>query len=193
VSYHTLRRIVDELEAIPCNVGNAGLKINKIFNQTQNWIRSYNRILLQCGVQLEPSLIPEIVSTYFATMDDLNSAIDIALKDIAVDLEEVKDLQKISMKTRKWMDKVQDIAPKRNKRHARSKGSSSSKYTKDEVLLLIDEAKSIPLDTSKEVERLNLQLSEIKAWCLFAQGKFRDIMNALEEKCKERNEYFGSL
>jgi len=138
-------------------------------------------------------MIPEITSTHYATIDNLNSTVDIALRDIAVDLEEVKELQKVSLKARKWLDKVQEMAPKRNKRHARNKGSNISKYTKDEVLILIEEARNIPLDTSKEVERLTLQLSEVKAWCLFAQGQFRVIIKAFEENCKERNEYFGPL
>jgi hypothetical protein len=167
--------------------------MNKIFSQAQNWIKSHSHILQQCGVELDPSMIPEISSTSCATIDELNSVIDIASKDIAVDLEEVKELQKIYIRGRKWLDKVQDVAPKRNKRNARSKGSNYSKYTKDEVLLLIEEAKSIPLDTSKEVERLTLQLSDIKAWCLSAQGEIRAIIQALEELCKERSEYYGSL
>jgi hypothetical protein len=181
-----LKKIIDELEAIPCNLGNAGLKMNKIFNQAQNWMNSSRHVLQLCGVIDGPT-----ASVSKASVEELNSVIDDAAKDIAMDLEEVKELQKILSKARKWLDRVNDIVPRRNKRVGRAKASGNSKYTMNEILLLIEEAKSIPLDMSKDIERLTVQLNDLKAWRLSTQSEIRAVVHALDNLCNDRNCYYG--
>jgi len=149
-----------------------------------------NRILLQrCGVEFGQKSDAKKMKP--VSIDEVNSAIESAAKELAVDLDEVTVLKKMAEQSQDWFDQALKFAPKRNKRVVGSKRESIEKCTMDAVISLIESASNIPMDTSSDVGRLRLLLSDVQSWRLESQIMVRDIASAIRSLVKERNDFYG--
>ena len=91
----------------------------------------------------------------------MSDAVDAARTDVSLDLDEAMALRKILHESTSWKERVALIAPKRNKRHSRG---SRSKSKLQDLIGLIEEASSLPIDTTESVNRLQIQLNDVETW-----------------------------
>ena len=149
-----------------------------------------NLILLQrCGVEFGGKA--DTTSMNPVSIDEVNSAIESAAKELAVDLDEVKVLKEMADQSQDWFDQALKFAPKRNKRVVGSKKDTVKKCTLDTVISLIESASSIPMDTTADVGRLQLLLSDVQSWRLESQMKIKDIASVINSLVHERNKFYG--
>mmetsp|Transcript_7974 Transcript_7974/g.11791 ORF Transcript_7974/g.11791 Transcript_7974/m.11791 type:complete len:1472 (+) Transcript_7974:701-5116(+) len=198
ISVKKLRQIVDEANAIPANLGNAMIKINRIFSQAEKWMEKHHRILVRCGIDcsvVRKTLPPPSQASggTWATRVELQNAVSTAASDVPVDLEEALELQHILDKVQDWFDRATIVAPKRSTRMRKNRGSAAQeKYSLDELSSLVEEASILPVDTGEELERLKIQLSMVQSWQLQAQRDMRDITNTFHVMRKERTACYGA-
>jgi hypothetical protein len=149
-----------------------------------------NKVLLQrCGVEFGDKV--DILSMAPVTIDEVNQSIESAAKELAVDLDEVQVLKTMAEQSQGWFDQALKFAPKRNKRVVGNKKETIEKCTMDDVVSLIERASSIPMDTSADIGRLRLLLSDVQAWRLESQMKIKDISSGIKFLVKQRNEFYG--
>lgn len=108
----------------------------------------------------------------FVELSELRTAVESAASDVSLDLDEAVALKDLMEKVEKWFDRVTIAAPKRSKRQGRT---MRPKYTVDDLVALIEEASSLPVNTEEEVKRLQMQLSNIQTWRLQASHELEKI------------------
>jgi len=186
ISYAALGQIVNEIEIIPANLGNAAIKMNRIYSQAKSWMDENCGLITRCGIEIQNHVVSP---TTPLTLDEINNAIECASKDLPIDLEEVKQLKKIAEEAQGWFDHALQIAPKRK---VRGNKALEEKHTIDQIVALIDKASKLPMDTTLDVERLRMQLSDTMSWRLDTQIQIREIANLFGTLRKERICYYGS-
>lgn len=180
---------MEEAEQLPTNLGNPFIKINRIHNEAEDWMET-NQILLQrCGVDFGEKA--DTSSMKPVSIDEVNNAIDTAAKELSVDLDEVKLLNKMAEQSQGWFDQALTFAPKRNKRIVGSNKDKVEKCALEKVVSLIESASSIPMDTTEDVERLRRLLSEVQSWRLDSQMKIKDIASTIKVLIHERYQFYG--
>ena len=192
ISFSKLEEIVNEAKGIPVNLGNSSIKINRMYAEAKTWFDEYKPLLVKCGIQLEKVVNESDCSQQKVSIDEVNKAIEVATNDVTTDLEEVKQLEVLVSQSQDWFDSALEFAPKRNKRTVRSKKDLQNKHSIQQVVSLIDRAGTIPMDTSKDLERLRMLLSDVKSWRLQAQVKLREITAAFGSLREVRIRYYGS-
>ncbi len=160
LSISKLRTIVDEGNTIYANIGNSISKISRILLQAENWYKSYMPLLQHCGVVSKGDGVANPTKAH-VTIQEMSDAVDAARMDVSLDLDEAMALRQILQDSNNWKERVTLIAPKRNKRH--SKGSRS-KFKFEDLIGLIEEASSLPIDTTESVNRLQIQLNDVEMW-----------------------------
>jgi hypothetical protein len=175
ISIQTLRRIDKEASQIYANMGNSATKISKILAQAETWFSTYKSLLKRC----------RIVADVDGDSDDLHSSVEIselehsvdeAQSSIPIDIEEALKLKGILEAVDHWRQQVAMIAPKRTKRHGKS-----SRLTLSDLTQLIEDSTKLPIDTTDEVNRLQIQLSTIEAWRSQASAELETIVGGFHQ------------
>lgn len=181
---------MDEAEQISSNLGNPFSKINRIHNDAAEWMKTHHDLLQRCGIgTLANNSSSEKKCP--VSIDEVNGATESASKDLSVDLDEAKELEKMAAQSQDWFDQALKFAPKRNKRVVSSKKPCDGKCTMDKVVSLIETSSTIPMDTSEDVERLQLLLSEVQSWRLQAQRELKEITDTVNTLVGERVRFYG--
>jgi hypothetical protein len=170
LSIVALKNIVHEGNSIHANIGTAITKLARILAQADAWYLKYSSVIVRSGLSTEEE------SPYgLVTLVEMNEAVAAAAKDVSLDLEEALAIKDLAKRAQQWMDKVILAAPKRTKR----KGIKN-RFTIDDLLQLIEEAKALPIPTGDYIDRLNAQLSHVLAWRMKAQEELKDIAEGFE-------------
>jgi len=186
---------VNEANSIPANLGSSLSKVNRMHSDAKSWIDEHEALLKNCGIQWNKTNTNESplhAQKQNIFIDDVNKAIDVARNDLSFNLEEVEKLKALASQSQGWFDRALEFTAKRNKRSINAKKDYANKHTFQEVMSLIDNADTIPMDTSKDLERLQVLLSDVKAWRLRAQIALREIGHSFSSLREERNEYYGN-
>lgn len=183
-----LQTIVEEVNRIPLNIGNSATKINKIFSQAEEWMGTYYPLIKRCGIEctFTPTVsedpMSEDESTKPLKLDDLLEAVTDADSDLSIDLEVVVKMRKIVKSVKVWVDRVDEVAPKKDD----TKRKQQEKHPISELSDLISESSTIIVDVHEEVERLKLEQSTTVSWRLQAQQTLREIVSAFNNFRKQR-------
>lgn len=188
-AFAELRKIVEEAQKIPSNLGNPFIKINRIHNEAELWMDTHKHLLERCGIGSNVS--QNFRSEKSVTIDEVNDAIERASKDLSVDLDEVKKLEEIAAQSRDWFVKASDYAPVKSKLDSGKKSARNHKCTVDDVVALIKKSEMVPLDTSNGVTRLNLLLNDVQSFGQEALQKFKDIAYATKDLVQNREYRHG--
>ena len=175
---------------MPINLGNPSIKMNRIFCQADEWIKKYISLIKRCGI--ESPYIPSGVEMPLGSIvpvkiAELNTAVADAESNLSVDLDELIQMKELGKKAQIWIEKASSIAPKRNvRKKKRATNAKEEKHSIQEISKLINEASTISLDISDELERLKIEQSVTLSWRLQAQCTIRDIISAFDDFRKER-------
>lgn len=159
-----------EGNSIHANIGTAITKLSRISAQADAWYLKYTSVIVRSGLSKEEESPFGLV-----TLVEMNEAVAAAAKDVSLDLEEALAIKDLAKRAQQWMDKVILAAPKRTKR----KGIKN-RFTIDDLLQLIEEAKALPIPTCDYIDRLNAQLDHVYAWRMKAQEELKDIAEGFE-------------
>ena len=157
-----LHTIVEEANQIPLNLGNPATKMNRIFTACDEWMGTYYPLVKRCGIECTYTpthVVSELVEDSARTLkiEELSTAVSDADSDLSIDLEVVVKMRQILEKAQSWIDKVDDIAPKKD---AKKKGKQD-KHPLNELSNLIDESSAIIVDVKDVLEQLRLEQSTI--------------------------------
>jgi PLU-1-like protein len=197
ISIDSLRRIVVEGNSIHAQIGNAPQKIARILAQAELWYEKHKDILIRLKDISVQDQIDVKVDTPII-ISELTDAILDSEAMLSFDLEEVFSLRREVDRINRWLNRVATIAPiKRSKRVGKSRWSSkASRCTLDEIKLLLEEAKTLPILTDSEEQRLRSQLSEIHQWQNIAQQRIQIIANVIrsigDRKAKQNEVHIPS-
>jgi len=158
LSLAKLQKIVAEGNVIYANIGTATSKISRILIQAESWFSEHQTLLVQCNIITTQSPPPH----RFVAMSDMTQAVESAYSDVSLDLDEAVQLKELTEKTSTWFERVSNVsnaAAKKSKRAGRG-----PRLTVTDLNNLIEEAKTLPVETEQEVKHLHTQLSEVKIW-----------------------------
>mmetsp|Transcript_11570 Transcript_11570/g.21629 ORF Transcript_11570/g.21629 Transcript_11570/m.21629 type:complete len:2140 (-) Transcript_11570:138-6557(-) len=189
-AFTELKKIVEEAQKIPSNLGNSFIKINRIYNEAELWMDTYKDLLERCGINSNVS--QNNMPKKPVTINEVSTAIERATKDLAVDLDEVKKLEEMVAHSQYWFAKASDYLSVWSKLDSSRRNSRNQKFTVEDVVELIEKSEMIPLDTSEDVKRLKLLLNDVKSFRKEAQRKFEDITDALSGLVKGREDRHGN-
>lgn len=188
VSIQQLRTIVQEGDSIYANMGNATAKISRILFQAETWYEKHEWLLFPCGLRLNDKSDANS-NEAVVTIDELTKAVKSAASDVPIDLDDAVALEKVLDRTLAWSEKVESLAPKRNKRINKSTGPT---FVLQDLVNLIEEATELPTDTSNEQERLNLQINRIKSWEIEASNLISSIAIGFDHWREDINIVYGA-
>ena len=174
LSIATLRQIVDEVNLIHANVGSASGKMVRILGQAESWQEDFADLLARSGVCIPDAPTSSAGSKYLVTLEEINCAVEDAASNVSLDLEEARALEDLGERIQKWQERVVVAAPTRSKRAGKGK-HRQIRCSVDDLISLISEASSLPIQTDEDVERLKLQLNKVHEWRLQAQHELREI------------------
>ncbi len=194
ISFQQLETIVEEAKAIPANLGSAYVKINRMFSEATTWVDENKDILENCGIQWKVANKESESQSHEpqrkVSIDEVTKAIESA-NDMSFDLDELQQLKALASQSRDWFDQALELAPKRNKRTVKGKQVCPDKQSVEVVLSLINRADTIPLDTTEDLERLRILLSEYKAWRHQADIELTKIGEQFFNLREERISHYG--
>jgi hypothetical protein len=181
VSLETLRRIVVEGNAIHAQIGNSPQKVARILAQAEAWFEKYQCLLNRLNNISNPSNIYAKTVAPIG-LSELTDAISDSEAMLSFDLEEVLSLKRVVDRIHQWFNRVATVAPlKRSKRVGKSRWSSkATRCTLDELNLLLHDAKTLPIYTDDEEQRIQLQISEIQQWQKVAQQKIQTMASVIQ-------------
>jgi hypothetical protein len=184
LSIEKLRQIAEEGISIHANIGNYTSKITRILAQAETWYEQYQHLLVRCNLEgFTNGSPPSCVE-----LSEMTKAVESASSDVSLDLDEAVELKNMMEKIEKWIDRVSIVAPKRSKRHSRT---TRSKFTVDDLVGLIEEASSLPVNTEDEVKRLQIQLSTVQTWRLQAAHELERIGSGFSQLRESINLAYG--
>lgn len=175
-----LRQIVKEGNLIHANIGPSAGKMARILGQADTWYEEFGDLLRRCGVpdSLAPVANGTVATpTGLATPEEVKAAVENAESNISLDLNEARALRELGERIQKWQESVTMAAPKRSKRVIGKGGREESRYTVNDLLKLIDESTTLPVNTDEDVERLRQQLQDVHKWRLAARRELGSVAN----------------
>jgi hypothetical protein len=184
LSIEKLRKIAEEGNSIHANIGNGASKISRILAQAEIWYEQHRPLLVRCNLKESTTHSPRSC----VELAELTKAVDSSASDVALDLDEAVELKKLLKRTEDWFERVSMVAPKRSKRHCRA---TRSRFTVEDLVGLIEEASSLPVDTEEEVKRLQMHLSDIQTWRLQASHELEKIGLGFEQLRETINLAYG--
>lgn len=188
LSLDTLRTIVDEGNAIHANIGNAIGKMTRILAQADGWVKENEALLLTCKIiPLEGSTVQPL-DKRFVTLEGMTAVSEAAGSEVSLDLDEAKQLLELVEAVKDWSNRVANAAPKRS---VRGRGRKA-KFTVDDIIGLIKEATNIPVDTTEDINRLQIQLSGVQEWRAKAREKLEEIANGFIKLRHVVDEMYGA-
>lgn len=190
LSMKTLRRIVDEGNAIYANCGSMTAKMTRILGQAEEWIKEHQPVLLRCSVVENNDDQRAGLENPYTTVQAMNTAVEAAASAVSLDLDEAMEVKRLAEKVRQWSDRVTNAAPKRSKRQGR--GRKAARFSVEDIVRLIEEAASLPIDTSEDVNRLQMELSAVQEWRAKARGELENINIGFQKLREVVDEVYGS-
>lgn len=175
-----------EASAIHANIGSATGKMERILTQAEEWIKEYGVLLVRCKIIEKTEGNPPL--PVFVTLPQLTAAAEAAASSVSLDLDEAKALEELVETVKNWSDRVLKAAPKRSQRQGRGR---KSRITVDDIIDLIGEASVLPVDTSEDVRRLQIQLSEVQEWRAKARQELEEILNGFTKLRFVVNDIYG--
>jgi hypothetical protein len=191
-----LHTIVKEVDKIPLNLGNPATKIVKIFSQSEDWVRKYYHLLKWCAI--ECSFIPLALEedsddTKAVTIDQLDDAISDADAELSIDLDEVIKLKEVARTAQTWIDNASVFYSKKDSttsntfaKKNKASNNTDDKHSMDEIEALIDEASTVKVDISRELNLLKIEQSTVATWRLEMQRNVKEIISSFDDFSKER-------
>jgi hypothetical protein len=168
LSLPRLRQIVEEENNIHVNMGKAAAKISRILTQAEVWYAAHTSLLNRFkSISLSNRSPRSNVE-----LSEIEKAAESAASDISLDLDEAIELKELLERIQTWFDRVSIVAPKRSKRHNKA---GRSNFTMNDLIGLIEESSSFPVDVESELKRLQTQLNSIQAWRLHAAHELQGI------------------
>ena len=187
LSLKKLRTIVEEGGAIHANIGSATLKMTRILGQADEWLKAHEPVLLRCGVIKKDGYNPR--ENAYITVDAMNAAAESAASHVSLDLDEAITVKRLVERVKDWLDRVASAAPKRSKRQRRGR---KAKYSVDDIIQLINEAGDLPVDTTEDVNRLQMQLSAVQEWRAKARQDLENISIGFQKLREVVDDVYGS-
>ena len=184
ISIVNLRKIAEEGCSIHANIGNATTKISRILAQAEAWYQKHQSLLVRCN--LDPSTPASPVS--LVDLSEMVKAVESASATVSLDLDEAINLKNLRKRIDSWFERALVMAPKRSKRNGRA---TKAKATVEDLVNLIEEASSLPVDTAEELKRLQMQLSCVQTWRLEAAHQLERISSGFEQYRESINLAFG--
>lgn len=186
LSLATLRKIVEEASQIHANIGSASGKMSRILAQAEEWAKEYETLLVRCKIVEKEE--PNQQAYFYVTLPQMTAAAEAAASGVSLDLDEAKELENLVKSVKGWSDRVTNAAPKRSKRQGRGK---KPKVTVDDIIELIRESADLPVDTSDDVNRLQIQLSEVQEWRAKARQELEEILSGFQKLRLVVDEMYG--
>ncbi|KAL3925773.1 MAG: hypothetical protein SGILL_000191, partial [Bacillariaceae sp.] len=176
ISIHTLRLIDVEASQIYANIGPAANKMMKILVQAETWYSSYQSLLKRAGVIAAATDGGCSSTRQFVEISELEKSVEDAQSNIPIDIDEAMKVKEMMEAVDHWREQVSLIAPKRTKRHA-----MGSRLTLADLTQLIQDSTKLPIDTTEDVNRLQIQLSTIEAWRSQASTELESIVGGFHQ------------
>lgn len=188
LSLNTLRTIVNEGNSIHANIGNAIGKMTRILAQADGWVKENEPLLLTCKIIPQEGSTAQPLDKRFVTLEGMTAVSEAAGSEVSLDLDEAKQLLKLVEAVKDWSNRVANAAPKRS---VRGRGRKA-KFTVDDIIGLIKEASNIPVDTTEDISRLQIQLSGVQEWRAKAREKLEEIANGFLKLRHVVDEMYGA-
>lgn len=195
-----LQTIVEDVNKIPLNLGNPATKMIRIFSQAEEWMEKYYPLLKQCGV--ECSYVPSNVDedseeTVSVKIDRLHEAVSDADAELSFDLDEVIRLKEIVQTAQTWIDKALAFSSKKesssSSKKKRPSNNDDETYSLEDMAALVNEASSLPVDISEELNLLIIEQSKVVAWRLQMQRAIKEIISSFGNYSLERASLFSGI
>lgn len=194
LNFEKLKEIIQSANVIDVNLGAPYMKVNRMYGEAKTWVENYHHLLSNCGILVgdnKSESLP-LEQSMKVSLEHANKAIEAASSDLSVELEEVNRLKSLVSQSREWFDRAIQFAPRRNKRIVKGKRDLPLKRSMEEVVQLIDTAPKIPMDTTEDLGRLRILLSDVQSWRLQAQVSLREVSCAFDLLREERIRYYGA-
>jgi len=155
--------------------------------QAEDWYSSHLPLLERCGLSSNGKFVKNSKESY-VKIEDMSAAAEVARSSIALDLDEAMNLRKLLDKCTSWNERVALIAPKRNKRHNRG---GRARFKLEDLIDLVEEASSLPIETDENVNRLQIQLNIVATWRSEASKKLQSINSGFNYLKSHVEEVYG--
>ena len=152
--------------------------------QAEAWYQKHQQLLVRCN--LDPS--NPATSVAHVDISEMAKAVEAASSSVSLDLDEAINLKKLMKRIENWFERAMVMAPKRSKRHGRS---PKAKSTVEDLVCLIEEASSLPVNTGEDLKRLQMQLSAVQTWRLNAAQELERISSGFQQYRESIDLAFG--
>lgn len=181
LSLEQLRTIVQAGDAIYANLGSGIMsKMNRMLAQAEKWQSDFAHLLVKCNIGRVASPVAQV------EMTELKKAISAAADDLALDLTEVIELRKLLKKIENWL--LEASVATGEKRQTRGK---KVLFSVADLHELINDAASLPFETSNYVARLREQCIFIQEWQARASTELETIIVGFQYLRVAINEKYG--
>lgn len=177
MSIEKLRELSNEADQIFAILGHAASKMKKVLAESEIWYSSHSTLLRRCGL-LNCDNAYENAPQCYVELCELESAVRDAESSLSVEIQEASNLRDVLERVVDWRRQVSLIAPKRSKRSGKT---ARSKLTLFDLMSLVERSTDIPIDTTDEVNRLQVQLSTIEAWRYQVSSELESIVDGFEK------------
>lgn len=152
-SIQQLQKIVEDGLAINANLGMGVTKFSRILSQAETWYKVHYPLFVRC--KLRGTADP---NTY-VDLRELHAATNEGFTDIALALKEVDELKNLEKTIESWHHRASLASGQ--KRQVKGK---TMFFSYADLISLIEEAESLPINLSAEVGGLEEQCRLIKEW-----------------------------
>ena len=171
VSIASLRKLVGRGESINASIGNQVAKLNRILDQAETWCHNHATVLSRASNPGSGML----------SFQELLNAVNES-STVSVELTEVQLLRDVLERIQAWLERCAVAAPiKRSKRSGGKWASKVVRFSVREMIDLINQAHTLPVDSSDEVARLKSQLEGVHKWRISAQEDIVGIVSSIND------------
>mmetsp|Transcript_50414 Transcript_50414/g.58846 ORF Transcript_50414/g.58846 Transcript_50414/m.58846 type:complete len:1381 (-) Transcript_50414:477-4619(-) len=175
-SIKSLHDIANEVKSISIALGSAGEDVLNLKHRADKWTEQNCSLLFCCRIaplkNSENSVSHRPHS--LLSLSKLNNAVLTASKEIGIELAEVAALRDLIDRINCWSDRAAEFAPKRKSQRS-NRSKVRTRHGIKELVSLIDEASSFPVNLDSDLQRLRFQLSDVESWRLQAQIVLKQI------------------
>lgn len=179
---------MNEGNAIYANIGSGIGKMTRILAQAEGWVEAHEPLLLTCNIIPPDASKMQPLDKRQVTFEKMTEAAEAAASGVALDLDEAKELLALVETVKEWSNRVANAAPKRS---VRGRGRKA-RFTVDDIIRLIKEASDIPVDTTDDINRLQIQLSAVQEWRAQAREKLEEIANGFHQLRHVVDDMYGA-
>jgi PLU-1-like protein/PHD-finger len=170
VSIEQLEKIVERGNAIYVNLGNEAIKLSRFLVQAKSWYKEHYSLFVRCYLREGPILDLCSSATH---LQELKDATAVAESDFPVLLSEAFELQTVIDTVEDWMSRVSLL------RMTRRSKKSTQLFTLEDIQLLMDEGRALPVNTEAEVTLLRDKSEAIQKWHVLSIEKLEHICSEL--------------